>query len=136
MTGPGACRARSRLAVCSAPTLYLFMQSFLLRAGRQSEMQSHRSLVLAGYVFSACSSSFCSSVVQGAGLVPSSNTCCSATPEHYTMHIEVSDICANSYWSQQKINMCLITNGCRFGASDNVLFHHCSNPYQYKLAAH
>lgn len=49
-------------------TLYLFMQSFLERPGTASEIFSQRSGVVTGNVFSACSSSFCSSVVQGEGL--------------------------------------------------------------------
>ncbi len=49
-------------------TLYLFMQSFLERPGTASEIFSQRSGVFTGNVFSACSSSFCSSVVQGEGL--------------------------------------------------------------------
>ncbi len=50
------------------PTLYLFMQSFLERPGTAAEIFSQRSGVFTGNVFSACSSSFCSSVVQGEGL--------------------------------------------------------------------
>lgn len=42
------------------------MQSFLERPGTAAEIFSQRSGVLTGYVFRACSSSFCSSVVQGA----------------------------------------------------------------------
>ncbi len=49
-------------------TLYLFMQSFLERPGTAAEIFSQRSGVFTGNVFSACSSSFCSSVVQGEGL--------------------------------------------------------------------
>ena len=43
-------------------------------------MRSQRSGVLAGNVFKACSNRFCSSVVHGAGLLPVSMICCSATP--------------------------------------------------------
>ena len=59
-------------------TLYLFIQSFLLLEGTASDILSHLSGVLAGYVLRACSSNFCSSVVQGAGFVPVSLICCSA----------------------------------------------------------
>ena len=62
-------------------TLYLFMQSFLLLDGTASAIFSHLSAVLAGKVFSACSNNFCSSLVQGAGLVPVSRICCSAIAE-------------------------------------------------------
>ena len=54
------------------PTLYRFMQSFFDRQGIHSAILSQRSGSLAGYVRIACSSSFCSSAVHGAGLLPMS----------------------------------------------------------------
>ena len=54
------------------------MQSFLLRLGMDSAMRSQRSGVLAPYVFMDCSSSFCSSAVQGAGFIPVSRSWASA----------------------------------------------------------
>ena len=55
----------------SAISLYLFIQSFLLLLGKQSEIFSHRSVPNdAGYVFSACSSNFCSSALHGARFTP------------------------------------------------------------------
>ena len=62
-------------------TLYLFIQSFLLRVGITSAILSHLFSALAGYVFSPCSNNFCSSAVQGAGLVPVSEINCSAIAE-------------------------------------------------------
>lgn len=41
------------------------MQSFLDRPGTEAAIFSHLSGVFTGYVFRACSKSFCSSVVQG-----------------------------------------------------------------------
>lgn len=41
------------------------MQSFLDRPGTEAAIFSHLSGVFTGYVFRACSRSFCSSVVQG-----------------------------------------------------------------------
>ena len=64
------------------------MQSFLLRVGTASQILSHLSCVLAGKVFKACSNSFCSSVVHGAGLVPASRICCS------TIAVKISHICS------------------------------------------
>ena len=54
------------------------MQSFLLRLGMDSAMRSQRSGVFAPYVFMDCSSSFCSSAVQGAGFMPVSRSWASA----------------------------------------------------------
>ena len=58
------------------------MQSFLLRLGMDSAMRSQRSGVLAPYVFMDCSSSFCSSAVQGAGFIPVSRSWASAAAVH------------------------------------------------------
>lgn len=46
-------------------TLYRFIQSFFDRPGTVEAIFSHLSGVFTGYVFRACSKSFCSSVVQG-----------------------------------------------------------------------
>lgn len=61
--------ASLRVACHFTLTLYRFIQSFLLRPGTVAAIFSHRSGVLTGKVFRACSRSFCSSVVQAAELI-------------------------------------------------------------------
>lgn len=60
------------------PTLYLFMHSFLVLVGTASEILSHLSVAVAGNVFKACSSLFCSSVCHALG--PSAAAAGAAAP--------------------------------------------------------
>ena len=66
-----AARAAFFALISNAISLYLFMQSFLLLFGKQSEIFSHLSVPNeAGYVFKACSNNFCSSELHGVRLTP------------------------------------------------------------------
>ena len=83
-TFAAACAAFLALTI-SAISLYLFMQSFLLLFGRQADIFSHLSLPKdAGYVLSACSRSFCSSVLHGATFKPWTSAAVSVRTEAST----------------------------------------------------